>query len=111
MLMMPSDIRVFVLSQPVDMRRSFDGLAAMVEQSMKQQPRSMALFVFFNRSKDKVKILYWDRNGYVIWCKRLEEGRYRLPHGQESVYKLNVSDLSCLLEGIDLLHKRRFAHL
>jgi len=111
MLTLPSNIPVFVLSKPIDMRKSFDGLAALVIQSMKQDSHATAFYVFFNRTKDKVKILYWDRNGYGLWYKRLEEGRYRLPEHQSMSYQLSVSDLSCLLEGIDLLQKRRFKTL
>ena len=111
MLTMPSQIRVWVASAPVDMRKQYDGLAALVTNVFKQNPRDLALFVFFNRARDKVKILYYDRNGYALWCKRLEGGRYRLPTIQETVYRLSVSDLTCLLEGIDLVQAKRLSKI
>ena len=89
------------------MRKSINGLSILVSQELKQDPKQAALFVFFNRSRDKVKILYWDRNGFVIWYKCLARGRYRPPELQKPAQKLSVSDLSCLLEGIDLLDGRR----
>jgi transposase len=91
------------------MSKSFDGLAGLVQQTLKLDPFSTHLFVFFNKAKEKVKILYWDHNGFAIWYKRLEKGVFRIPriqHGE--AYSLSMSELCLLLEGIDLTCKDRF---
>jgi transposase len=90
------------------MRRSFDGLAMMARDGMGQDPLSGHLFVFFNRRGDRVKILFWDRSGYCLWYKRLEHGVFRLPQSlSNSNPEVEVSDLSLILEGIDLSNARR----
>jgi len=79
MLNLSGEIRVFVCTQPADMRRSFDGLCGMVESIVQQEPLSGHLFVFRNRNRDRLKILYWDRDGLAIWYKRLEQGTWQFP--------------------------------
>ncbi|MEI8012948.1 MAG: IS66 family insertion sequence element accessory protein TnpB [Candidatus Omnitrophota bacterium] len=73
--------RVYVYRGVCDMRRSFDQLARMVEEKLEKNPLSGDIYVFLNRGSDRMKALSWDRNGYVIWCKRLEEGRFEMPGG------------------------------
>lgn len=102
-------VRIFLCTSATDMRRGFDRLAGMVEQSLKQDPLSGNLFVFRNRPGDKLKILYWDKDGYCIWYKRLEEGTFRFPRvaeGQSSA-EVKASELAMLLEGIDLRSIKR----
>lgn len=111
MLMLPSDLKIFVARDPVDMRKSFDGLNAIIQQSLKQDPLRAALFVFFNKPRDKVKIMYWDRNGFAIWYKQLTQGRFRPPRITATSYVMTLSDLNCLLEGIDLLNNQRLRSL
>ncbi|WP_369857695.1 IS66 family insertion sequence element accessory protein TnpB [Candidatus Thalassolituus haligoni] len=72
MLKPSSSVRVFLYNQPMDMRKSIDGLALIVEQQLEQRPFDGDLFVFCNRQRDKIKLLYWERNGFVLWYKRLE---------------------------------------
>ena len=106
MLMPTSSVRVFVASVPVDLRRSFDSLAACTQELLQQDPLSGHLFVFRNRQGDRVKILYWDRTGYCLWYKRLEKGTFRLPSGPGGV-EVSPAELVLLLEGIDLAGARR----
>jgi len=110
MLTLPPSVRVFVCLGPTDMRRSFDGLAAMTHEIIHQDPLSGHLFVFFNRRRDRVKILFWDRTGLCIWYKRLEEGVFKLPASvgdHRTSMEMNSADLSLILEGIDLSHAKR----
>lgn len=78
-----------------------------VQQEFEMDPKSSHLFVFFGRSGDKVKLLQWDRNGFVLTYKCLAEGRFRAPRVGGKRYKMSLSDLNLLLEGIDLMHKQR----
>lgn len=92
------------------MRRSFDGLHALVTGAMKLDAFAGHLFVFANRRKDRVKILYWDRDGFAVWAKRLEEGTYAMPFDEEDEPQCEITaqELGALLSGIDLsVAKRR----
>lgn len=101
MLTLPPSVRMFICTQPTDMRRGFDGLSVRVEQMLKQDPFSGHLFVFRNRRKDRIKVLYWDRDGYALGYKRLEKGVVRFPEGLANGAELRASDLALLLDGID----------
>ena len=79
MLNLPGSVRVFLCMLPADMRWPFDSLARLVKDLLAEDPLSGHLFVFRNRRGDRVKILYWDRDGYAIWYKRLEQGIFRFP--------------------------------
>ena len=79
MLRLPASVRIFLCLLSVDMRRSFDGLASLAEQVVREDPLSGHLFVFHGKRGDRVKILYWDRDGYALWYKRLEVGVFRFP--------------------------------
>jgi transposase len=110
MLTLPPSVRVFVYLGPADMRRSFDGLAAMARDLIRQDPLSGHLFVFFNRRRDRVKILFWDRTGLVLWYKRLEEGVFKLPVAtspRRTDVEMTWADVSLILEGIDLSGAKR----
>jgi len=111
MLSWPPSVRVYLAAQPADMRRSFDGLAAMTAEVLGQDPLSGHLFVFRNKRGDRVKILYWDRSGYCLWYKRLEAGVFRFPAAAGGSVEIEAADLALLLEGIDLAgaaRRRRF---
>ncbi|MGH7868993.1 MAG: IS66 family insertion sequence element accessory protein TnpB, partial [Candidatus Dormibacteraceae bacterium] len=79
MIGLPPSVRIYLATQPADMRRSFDGLAALTREFLGEDPLSGNLFCFRNRTGDRVKVLYWDRSGLCLWCKRLEKGVFSFP--------------------------------
>ena len=99
-------IRVYLASDPADMRKSFDGLAALTS-SLDLDPLSGHLFVFVNKRRDRVKILYWDRDGLAVWAKRLERGTFRLPAATSGRVEMTTAELAALLAGIDLTTAQR----
>lgn len=105
MLRPPVDAEVYLYASPVDMRKSIDGLAALVEAELPAPPMGGALFVFCNRSRDKVKLLVWERNGFVLWYKRLERERFRWPKDDGAVV-LSGQELNWLLDGFDIFNNR-----
>jgi transposase len=107
MLSLPPAVRIWLCTQPTDMRKSFDTLAALVRQGLGQDPLSGSLFVFVGRRADRLKILYWDRDGYALWAKRLERGTFRAPAGAGGAAALSPAELAMLLEGIELAGTRR----
>ena len=107
MLSLPSSVRIFLCVVPADMRRSFDGLARMVEEFLGGDPLSGHLFVFRSRRGDRLKILYWDRDGYVIWYKRLEAGTFRFPVTDGPSVRVTAAQLAMILEGVELDRVRR----
>jgi len=107
MLTLPPSVRVFVHLGPADMRRGFDRLAAMVREIIQQDPLSGHLFVFVNRRRDRAKILLWDRTGYWLCYKRLEEGTFKLPVSSDPSIEITPAELSLIIEGIDLSKARR----
>jgi len=106
-LRLPASVRVFLCMAPVDMRRSFDGLAAMAERVVRQDPLSGHLFVFRGRRGDRIKILSWDGDGYALWYKRLEAGVFRFPSEAAEAKEISAADLGLILEGIDLRSVKR----
>jgi transposase len=111
--MLPPSVRIFMARDATDMRRSFDGLSAMIS-SMDLDPISGHLFVFFNKRRDRVKILYWDRSGFWLLYKRLECGTFNWATGatnSEGAIEVNSKDLALLLEGVDMRRaSRRLTH-
>jgi transposase len=100
-------IQAYLYMEPVDMRKSIDGLAALVENELELSPLRNALFVFCNRGRDKIKLLYWERNGFVVWYKRLEQQRFRWPRRSESTYEVRDGrELNYLLDGFDIWNQR-----
>ena len=107
MIGLPATIRVFVAAGVSDLRRGFDGLAQLARDQLEQDPLSGHLFVFANRRRDRVKILYWDGDGWALWAKRLEKGSYNWPRADAARVELNAAELAALLGGIDLAATRR----
>lgn len=109
MFTLPSAVQVFVCLQPTDLRKSFDSLAAMTSAVVRQDPLSGHLFVFLNRGRNRIKILFWDRSGYCLYYKRLETGTFVVPGhgGVDPAAAMSVPDLMMILEGIDLSNARR----
>jgi transposase len=100
-------VHVYIATRPADMRKSFDGLAALVSGSLALDPLSGHLFVFINKRRDRIKILYWDRDGLAVWAKRLERGTFRLPVAGADRVEMTTAELAALLAGIDLNTARR----
>ena len=109
MIHLSASVRVYLCTSPCDMRRSFDGLQALVTGAMQLDAFAGHLFCFANRRRDRVKILYWDRDGFAVWAKRLEEGTYAMPFGGEDEHRREITaqELGALLSGIDLSQAKR----
>lgn len=110
MISLPPSVKIYLCTRFVDGRRGLDSLAAMVQSSLSLDPLSGHLFVFLGAQGRSVRILFWDRDGFALYCKRLERGRFRfprqLPEGASHL-SLEASELLLLLEGIDLKGARR----
>ena len=103
MLSLPSALRIHLAVEPVDMRKQFDSLWALATQRLREDPREGALFVFGNKKRDRVKLLYWDGTGAWVFAKRLEKGRFSWPAGSDAVkVTLAPEALTMLLAGIEL---------
>jgi transposase len=104
-----SGLRIFLCTTPTSMTYSFDRLMGLAQQTFEQDPLSGHLFLFLNRDRDRIKILFWDRDGFCIWYKRLEAGTFQLPTAanSEQGIELDASQLTHLLGGIDLRTGRR----
>jgi transposase len=114
MISLPSAVRVFLCSRAVDMRKSFDGLSGLVQECFGQDLLTGHLFLFVNRRRDRIKVLYFDPDGLAIWSKRLEAGSFQLPDaGRHDGIELRPAQLAMLLSGIDLhtaRQRKRFQH-
>lgn len=110
MLSFPPSVRIFIATQPVDGRKGADGLVALVRSAFKHDPLDGHLHVFFSRRADRVRVVYWDRSGFALWSKRLEQGRFHAAFSVDGTFTaraIDAADLSLILEGIDLANARR----
>jgi transposase len=107
MFSLPQSMQIYFCVVPIDMRRSFDTLAEVVRSSLGHEPRSGHLFVFRNKAEDCLKVLYWDKDGYAIWYKRLEKGKFTLPSSSGASVEMNSASFSMLLNGFDLKKMER----
>ena len=99
---------IWLYRQPTDMRKSFNGLSALAKQVMLEDPLSGAVFVFVNRRRTQMRCLYFDGDGYCVWAKRLEQGRFQIRWSRESKALLEMRTLRLLIDGIELDSVRRF---
>jgi transposase len=109
-LTVPPAVKLWYAAEPVDMRLGFDGLFALVQGRLAADPLSGHLFVFRNRSADRLKVLYWGGHGLCLWCQRLEAGRYHFPDPPPgaAALELTAGQLQMVLDGIDLSRVRRY---
>ncbi len=109
MLSWPTNIPIYLSTQPTDMRKQFDGLQALVESQFGRDVLDGHLFLFVNRRRDRVKALWWDHDGLAIWAKRLEQGTFQLPAvtPETTCVELDITQLALILGGVDLRSARR----
>ena len=110
MIYLPASVRVYLCLTACDMRKSFDGLHQLVREQLELDAFGGHLFVFGSRRRDRIKILYWDRDGFATWSKRLEEGTYAMPLAEsadERRREITAQELGALLSGIDLNQAKR----
>ncbi len=110
MIAIPSKVAIYLCTSATDMRKSFDGLSGLVRSEFSREPNDGSLFLFINRRRDRIKILYWEAGGYALWYKRLESGTFETitSRNGELVVAMDATELSMLLSGVSLqLVKRR----
>ena len=109
MLTFPSNVRLYLATSPTDMRKGFDGLSTLVESELGMSPLRGDLFIFLNRRATQVRILFWDRDGYCVLAKRLEQGTFRRVKAADggAGIEIDAGERAMLLEGIDAKHVRR----
>lgn len=107
MLKLPPGTRIFMAVVPVDMRRSFSGLCAIITETLGANPIGGDLFLFRGKRSDRVKAIIWDRTGLAIWYKRLERGKYKWPSPDADSMELTEQEFTLLLDGVDFTRIRR----
>ena len=109
MLRLDGSVRIWLCNEPTDMRKSFNGLSALVKHRLDADPLNGHLYVFINRRKTQMKILYFDKTDFAIWNKCLEQGQFVTAHHTAKVKQsISYAQLQCLLEGIDIRHARQY---
>jgi transposase len=103
-----SQVRIWLCTLPTDMRKSYNGLSALVKNALQGNPLSGELFVFVNRRQNQMKVLYFDRSGYCIWSKKLEQGQFVVRGAPDGKRQLNWTQLKLLLDGIEIKKSRQF---
>lgn len=109
MLSHAPNVRIFLHTQPTDMRKSFDGLSGIVRSAFDADPLDGSLFLFINRRRDRLKILYWDRDGLALWYKRLEAGTFEVLacHNDQAHVEIDATQLAMILNGVSLGSAKR----
>ena len=108
MLSLSPATRVFLATQPIDGRMSFNGLSVLVKETLEQEPTSGFLFVFINKARNRLKVLFWDGSGLVLCTKRLESGRFAAPQGQGQSQCLRPEELTLLMHGMEGTSRQRW---
>lgn len=104
--------QVYLCAEPVDFRKSINGLSLLVEHALNQDPFAPALYVFINRKRDKLKILYWEKNGFCLWYKSLQKERFKWPQEKyATTVTINSEELNWLIDGFDLWNNKPHARL
>ena len=103
MINLPEKLSILVACDYVDMRKGTNGLCVLAQDELKKSPQSSTVFVFYNRRKDKVKALFWDKEGFVLLCKQLERGKFCFPSNRFSPYAISHAQLNWLLCGLDFM--------
>lgn len=101
MITISDDIKIMVCTQPIDMRKQINGLINLVVESLNQDPQSKQMFIFFGRSKDKIKAILWDKNGFILLYKKLEKERFTFPQDIHSPIEINNDLFQAMLRGFD----------
>jgi len=109
MLSLAPNVRILLHTQPTDMRKSFDGLSGIVRSAFDADPLDGSLFLFVNRRRDRLKILYWDRDGLALWYKRLEAGTFEVLacHNDQGHVEIDATQLAMILNGVSLNSAKR----
>ena len=111
MVVSPANTKVYLAAGFTDMRKAINGLSMLVEAQLELDPFSGHLFVFCNRRRNMIKVLYWDRNGFCLWHKRLEKHRFRWPESWDQVLQLDQRQLNWLLDGLEVQQGRAHSRL
>jgi len=111
MINLPANVRVFLAPGSTDMRKAIDSLSILVEDTLRLDPFSGCFFVFCNRGRTILKVLYWDRNGFCLWQKRLEKHRFKWPENREQTLETGARELSFMLEGLDIQAVKPYGEL
>ena len=109
MIRLKAEVRVYLATEPVDGRKAINGLSAFVTESFDAKLMDGSVFVFYNRSRDRVKCLFWDKNGFVLYHKRLERGKFKINH--TGPFEINQQQLDWLLAGLDFALMSEFPEL
>jgi transposase len=108
-----SQVKIWLYAKPTDMRKSFDGLSALAKNHIREDVLSGHMFVFINRRQTQIKILYFDRSGYCLWAKRLEEGRFQYNKNAGEKQRLSLTELTLIIEGLEIKNirqRKRYRH-
>jgi transposase len=112
MLTPDNSITVYLSLEPMDMRKAINGLSLYVVEELERNPQDQALYIFYNKARNKVKCLYWDKNGFMLIYKRQEKGRFQFCRSLSGeVYELNHAQLSWLLAGFDFVRMSKYPEL